>query len=309
LPQKQALDELQEKHDLLDITSKEMKAQAEATEARLRQLDTQLCNARQVVQYFDESKADWRVLLETRMRVYKTLVGDMLVAAGIETYLGCWSLQLRQQAIAEWTGFMQSEYGIEFGEKFDAIRVMSTTTQRRLWKLVGVPQNDFSLMNAAILARPSRWPLVIDPQGMTVQYMMRLEEAAGRKVECVTSGEHHLDQVLDPAWSHPSHNHQALCDARPRMSLCAGADEVPRGRTDADRLESDRATRRTPRRCHSAALPRRRWGDEGAPSFSILLQSSRSALGWALLFASLFFFARSLCVRRGPYVNQYHARN
>ena len=31
--------------------------------------------------------------------------------------------------------------------------------------------------------------------------------------------------------------------------------------------------------------------------FSILLQSSRSALGWALFFASLFFFARSLCVR------------
>ena len=33
-------------------------------------------------------------------------------------------------------------------------------------------------------------------------------------------------------------------------------------------------------------------------SRGILLQSCRSALGWALLFASLFFFARSLCVRR-----------
>jgi hypothetical protein len=121
---------------------------------------------------------------------------------------------------------MQSEYGIDFDETFDCIRVMSTHEQRKLWKLVGVPQNDYSLMvrllnlpgvcwfccarvcafdfdlptcavfqNAAILAQPSRWPLVIDPQGMTAVWMTRLEEAAGRKVAHVTSGEPHLGQV------------------------------------------------------------------------------------------------------------------
>ena len=42
------------------------------------------------------------MLLEKRMFVYKRLIGDTIVAAGIETYLGRFSLKLRQHAIAEW---------------------------------------------------------------------------------------------------------------------------------------------------------------------------------------------------------------
>ena len=62
--------------------------------------------------------------------------------------------------------------GIEFREDLGIVESLSTASQRLAWVAEGLPTDRLSVENGVILDRTMRFPLVIDPSGQAVNYLM-----------------------------------------------------------------------------------------------------------------------------------------
>jgi dynein heavy chain 1, cytosolic len=62
--------------------------------------------------------------------------------------------------------------GIEFREDMSIIESLSTASQRLTWQSEGLPSDKLSLENGVIIDRGIRFPLVIDPSGQAIAFLM-----------------------------------------------------------------------------------------------------------------------------------------
>ena len=65
--------------------------------------------------------------------------------------------------------------GIGVSAKFSLAAVLGEPVAIREWKLQGLPSDSFSVDNAIIMMRSSRYPLLIDPQDQAGQWLRRAE--------------------------------------------------------------------------------------------------------------------------------------
>lgn len=52
---------------------------------------------------------------------------------------------------------------------------LSKPTQVREWNIQGLPSDAFSTENGVIIARGSRWPLMVDPQAQAIKWVKNME--------------------------------------------------------------------------------------------------------------------------------------
>lgn len=73
--------------------------------------------------------------------------------------------------MTKWQSSLES-LGIEFREDLGIVESLSTAAQRLAWAADGLPTDRLSVENGVILDRTTRFPLVIDPSGQAVNYLM-----------------------------------------------------------------------------------------------------------------------------------------
>lgn len=62
--------------------------------------------------------------------------------------------------------------GIEFREDLGIVEALSTASQRLTWQSQGLPGDQLSLENGVIVDRGIRFPLVIDPSGQAISFLL-----------------------------------------------------------------------------------------------------------------------------------------
>ena len=73
--------------------------------------------------------------------------------------------------MTKWQSTLET-LGIEFREDLGIVESLSTASQRLAWVAEGLPTDRLSVENGVILDRTMRFPLVIDPSGQAVNYLM-----------------------------------------------------------------------------------------------------------------------------------------
>jgi dynein heavy chain 1, cytosolic len=73
--------------------------------------------------------------------------------------------------MTEWKGALES-LGLEFREDLGIVESLSTASQRLHWQSDGLHGDNLSLENGVILEHGIRFPLVIDPSGQAISYLM-----------------------------------------------------------------------------------------------------------------------------------------
>lgn len=73
--------------------------------------------------------------------------------------------------MTKWQNTLET-LGIEFREDLGIVESLSTASQRLGWVSDGLPTDRLSVENGVILDHSSRFPLVIDPSGQAVSYLM-----------------------------------------------------------------------------------------------------------------------------------------
>lgn len=108
-------------------------------------------------------KDRWREAAQELGGRYDLLTGDMLISAGIISYLGPFTSLYREEAVGKWMKLCSGQ-SIPFSASFSLRSALGNPVLMREWAVHGLPADSFSVDNGIMVASSRRWPLMIDPQ-------------------------------------------------------------------------------------------------------------------------------------------------
>lgn len=189
--------------DLGDLQSK-----LAAAQAKLKQLEedkedcaNQLIRAEQLIGGLGGEKARWTTRAADLKARYDALTGDVLLGAGMISYLGAFTSEFRDECVQDWiascieekvpsAALAQAQAGggstggaaaasgagadepegggaaaAASGVKYSLAATLGDAIKIRQWRIDGLPTDSFSTDNGVIVDNARRWPLMIDPQG------------------------------------------------------------------------------------------------------------------------------------------------
>lgn len=109
-----------------------------------------------------------------------SLVGDALLSSAFLAYAGYYDQMLRDEIFHKWFNHVVNA-GLHFRHDLARIEYLSTVDDRLQWQLNSLPVDDLCTENAIMLHRFNRYPLIIDPSGQAVEYIMK--QFAGKNIQ------------------------------------------------------------------------------------------------------------------------------
>ncbi|KAL6751111.1 dynein heavy chain 5 [Haematococcus lacustris] len=120
---------------------------------------------------------------------YDNLTGDMLISAGVISYLGSFTMAYREQAVSKWVE-QAAKYGIPRSAKFSLTASLGDPVKIRAWGIAGLPNDSFSIDNGIMVANARRWPLMIDPQTQANKWIKAMERPHDLRVLKLTDADY-----------------------------------------------------------------------------------------------------------------------
>ncbi|XP_063993893.1 dynein axonemal heavy chain 3 [Diachasmimorpha longicaudata] len=103
------------------------------------------------------------------------VIGDVLLSSGIVAYLGAFTVEYRNNLIAEWHKTCR-DMKIPCSVQFSLPDILGEAVEIRAWMIHGLPADNFSIENGIIVRYADRWPLMIDPQGPANKWIKNMEK-------------------------------------------------------------------------------------------------------------------------------------
>ncbi|KAA0158934.1 hypothetical protein FNF31_05104 [Cafeteria roenbergensis] len=194
-----------------------LQSKYDAAVARKEELarETELCakkleRAEQLITSLGGEKDRWTQRAEDLGRLLEALTGDVLLASGVVSYLGAFTIEFRGRCTDDWVrqcvqaGLPCSVPGAaeavaagtaasgaaaaaasaaDGGAASDGPRlefslssVLGNPINIQQWHIDGLPTDSFSTDNGVIVAESRRWPLMIDPQGQANKWVKNMEK-------------------------------------------------------------------------------------------------------------------------------------
>jgi dynein heavy chain len=113
----------------------------------------------------------WEEELSAATDAGQSVVGDALLGAACVAYAGAFPRPVRDHLIYErWLPDLELR-GIAVTEDADPVRVLVDEGTVARWQSEGLPADQTSVENAAIVAACDRWPLLVDPQLQGIRWL------------------------------------------------------------------------------------------------------------------------------------------
>jgi len=172
----------------------------EALKTEMTAVSTKIERAESLLTSLGHESERWSKSSETFETIMRSLVGDGLLMSAFltckfspdllhkRTYTlwasphpfhvlvpltdsGFFDFKTRANMMDQWKGSLES-LGIEFRDDLGIVESLSTASQRLTWTTEGLPGDKLSLENGVILDHGTRFPLVIDPSGQAISFLL-----------------------------------------------------------------------------------------------------------------------------------------
>jgi hypothetical protein len=151
------------------------KAESAKTEALIAQLEKRFQNATRLVSALGDEGVRWAQSLEDGKQQKKFVLGDCLISAAYLVYIGPFTSQYRVDLLQTWLQHCK-ELDIIISPTYKLEGILSTPLQIQDWQIQGLPSDPLSVVNAVLVTRTRRWPLLIDPQGQANRWIRAKEK-------------------------------------------------------------------------------------------------------------------------------------
>ena len=144
----------------------------EALKQEMEVVTTKVERAESLMKSLSQESERWSKSSEGFQSILTSLVGDGLQMAAFLTYAGFFPFSARRTLLQQWRSALD-DLGIEFREDLSMIESLSKASDRLDWQSQGLPSDSLSLENGVIISRCARFPLIIDPSGHAIDFMMK----------------------------------------------------------------------------------------------------------------------------------------
>jgi len=147
------------KRKLDEAITKKQAVEAEAQRGR-EKLET----AEKLVTGLADENKRWGENVKKLRENTMTIIGDVLLAAEFVSYIGAFSAGFRRNLWqVNWIPDIINRK-IPMTQGIEPLMILTDDSAIASWKNEGLPADQMSLENAAVITSCSRWPLIIDPQ-------------------------------------------------------------------------------------------------------------------------------------------------
>ena len=143
----------------------------EALKTEMEAVTTKVERAESLLQSLGHESERWAKSSEAFALVMKCLIGDGLLMSAFITYSGFFDFKTRSAMLHKWKDALEL-LGIDFREDLGIVETLSTAAERLHWQSQGLHNDQLSMENGVILSHGSRFPLVIDPSGTAIRFLL-----------------------------------------------------------------------------------------------------------------------------------------
>lgn len=144
----------------------------EALKAEMATVKTKVERAESLLKSLGHESDRWQKSSNGFQSILKSLVGDGLLMAAFLTYSGFFDFKNRSLMMERWKHTLDV-LGIDYREDLGIVESLSKASARLHWQADGLPGDQLSLENGVILDHAVRFPLVIDPSGSAIAFIMK----------------------------------------------------------------------------------------------------------------------------------------
>uniref|UniRef100_A0A1I7Y6V7 Dynein heavy chain, cytoplasmic n=1 Tax=Steinernema glaseri TaxID=37863 RepID=A0A1I7Y6V7_9BILA len=146
--------------------------QAESIKADLATVKEKVGRSIDLLSNLRSERDRWNGSCEGFSQQMDTLVGDVLLSAAFLAYSGYYDQHLRDVLFHKWTEHVVTA-GVKYRHDIARVEYLSTVDDRLQWNRNGLPVDDLCTENSIMLHRFNRYPLIIDPSGQAVDFLLK----------------------------------------------------------------------------------------------------------------------------------------
>lgn len=103
----------------------------------------------------------------------RRLVGDVAKSCAFVSYCGPFNAEFRNILLNDYFQNDLDSKNIPSTQDFELTQFLVDEGTVGEWNLEGLPSDDLSIQNGIMVTRSSRFPLLIDPQGQAISWILR----------------------------------------------------------------------------------------------------------------------------------------
>jgi dynein heavy chain, axonemal len=149
-------------------------AEARATQDKLNKAEI-------IVDGLEGERGRWTQSIARFEAALENINGDTLLACAFMCYCGAFTADYRQMLWQSWLKEVK-RVQLPLNRDYDFVDFLADPTEVRDWQQAGLPGDEFSKENGAMVAYGPRYPLMIDPQQQAIKWVKRMERDNGLKV-------------------------------------------------------------------------------------------------------------------------------
>jgi dynein heavy chain 1 len=180
----QGLEQAQKDIAANEETITKLKEDYQVTTERCSQIRSEIAavagrcqRAKSLMENLVSERARWEEQSAAFKSQTSSLVGDCVLAAGFLAYIGYFDeLNRRSSIVPEWMDLIDA-CRIDFRRDISVVEYLSRPEDRLEWAANKLPQDTLCMENAIILHRFRRFPIIIDPSGQAVAYLLAQKKA------------------------------------------------------------------------------------------------------------------------------------
>jgi dynein heavy chain 1, cytosolic len=169
-----AIQEVAELEEAIKTYKSEYAAAIRETEIIRTEMDSvskRVSRANSLLASLQEEKTRWEATAQSFDLQMSTLIGDSLLSAAFLTYAGIFDHKIRERLMLDWCEILEN-LGIPYRPDLDMIAYLSRPADQLKWLECGLPNDKLAIQNAILLERYNRFPLVIDPSGQAMKFIL-----------------------------------------------------------------------------------------------------------------------------------------
>ena len=126
-----------------------------------------------LLESLESEQKRWKESCDEYSKELSSMIGDCILGASFMTYGGFFDQHHRSLLLNQWNDLLNA-LCIPHNPHFDPTAYLSISKDRLVWQSYGLPTDELCVQNAIILNRYNRYPLVIDPSGQGISYLMNM---------------------------------------------------------------------------------------------------------------------------------------
>jgi len=185
------LDRMQQDFDKAMAEKQAIQADAEATQKRMD-------SANKLIGGLDGEYRRWKRDSEAFADEIRRLAGDVALACAFISYAGPFNAEFRELLLRKRLLVDCSKRGIPVSAELSIVSFLTDEGTVGDWAQQGLPSDELSIQNAIMVTRSRKWPLMIDPQGQGLAWILQRDAVNQLRVTSVGDKRfrHHLEEAM-----------------------------------------------------------------------------------------------------------------